>query len=187
MVRWAPNMASRMEDSSNAKAKLLAPTVLGTATLQYPCWFSATNNYTLFKGKISIACQEKYDNLCRLIHDKDYYVLPVVDTALYNPTNDPHEIEKGRLRKAHKSWDKEIDDMRIDRTSMFSYIKSMLSKESYDEVQGHKDWILIKASRDPLQLWLAVKTTHQILMASNVAGIGRVEKKLESRHLTENW
>jgi hypothetical protein len=102
-------------------------------------WFGASNNYNLFKRKISIACQEKYTNLGRLINNEDYYVLPVVDTALYNPTNDPHEIEKGRLRKAHKRRDKEVYDMRIDRTSMFAYIISKLSKESYKEVQGQKD------------------------------------------------
>jgi hypothetical protein len=54
---------------------------------------------------------------------------------------------------------------------MFAYLISKLSKESYDEVQGHKDWISIEASRDPLELWLAIKTNHQILTTSKVAGI----------------
>jgi hypothetical protein len=88
---------------------------------------------------------------------------PAIDITQYGLDNDPHEIEKGRLREAHKRRDKEIDDMKIDRTSMFAYIISKLSKESLDEVQGDKQWAAIEASRDPLSLWLVVKATHQIL------------------------
>jgi hypothetical protein len=82
-----------------------------------------------------------------------------------------HRYLVGRHRLRGQRRDKEIDDMRIDRTSMFAYLISKLSKESYDEVQGHKDWATIESSRDPLQLWLAIKLTHQILTTSKVAGI----------------
>jgi len=61
--------------------------------------------------------------------------------------------------------------MRIDCTSMFAYIVSKLSKESYNEVQGHKDWSKLELSRDPLELWKIIKTTHQILTTSKVAAI----------------
>ena len=73
--------------------------------------FGVSNNFDLFKRKVSIACQEKYKNLGHLIYDEEYYTPTAVDTALYNLTNDPYEIEKGRLREAHKRRDKEIDDM----------------------------------------------------------------------------
>jgi len=131
----------------------------------------ASNNFDLFKRKVSIACQEKYKNLGRLIHDEAYYIPATIDTAMYNITNDPHKIEKGQLCEAHKRRDKEIDNMQIDITSMFAYLISKLSKESYDEVQGHKDWATIESSRDPLQLWLIIKSTHQILTTSKVAEI----------------
>jgi hypothetical protein len=85
--------------------------------------------------------------------------------------NDPHDIEKGRLRKAHKRQDNEIDDMKVDRTSMYAYFLSKLSKESMDEVQGHTNWANIEATRDPLELWLVIKSTHQILTTSKVASI----------------
>jgi hypothetical protein len=97
--------------------------------------FGAANNFDQFKRKLLIPCLEKYKNLGRLINDKDYYEPAVIDTVLYNLTNDPFEIEKGRLREAHKRRDKEIDDMRIDGTSMFACIVSKLSKKRYDEVQ----------------------------------------------------
>jgi len=58
--------------------------------------------------------------------------------------------------------------MRIDRTSMYAYLNSKLSKESLDEVQGHTDWASIEASRDPLQLWIVIKKCHQILTTSKV-------------------
>jgi hypothetical protein len=131
----------------------------------------ASNNFDLFKRKVSIACQEKYKNLGRLIHDEAYYIPATIDTAMYNITNDPHKIEKGQLCEAHKRRDKEIDNMQIDITSMFAYLISKLSKESYDEVQGHKDWATIESSRDPLQLWLVMKSMSQILTTSKVAGI----------------
>ena len=48
---------------------------------------------------------------------------------LYDLTNDPHDVENARLQEAHKRRDKEIDDMKVDRTSMFAYLISNLSKE----------------------------------------------------------
>jgi hypothetical protein len=131
--------------------------------------FGVGNNYDLFKRKISIACMERYKNLGRLIMDEKYYEPAKVDTALYDLTNDPHEVEMSRLWEAHKRRDKEIDDMRIDCTSMYAYLISKLSRETLDEVQWHADWASIEASRDPLQLWIVIKKCHQILTTSKVA------------------
>jgi len=94
-----------------------------------------------------------------------------VDASAYNLANDPHDIEKTRLREAHKRRDKEIDDMKIDRTSMFAYLISKLSKESLDEVQGDGGWGTVETTRDPLELWKIVKATHQILTTSKVASV----------------
>jgi hypothetical protein len=130
-----------------------------------------SNNFDTFKKKVSIACLEKYKNLGRLINDEAYYVPPQVDLADFDLANDTNDIEKTRLREAHKRRDKEIDDMRVDRTSMFAYLLSKLSKESMDEVQGHGSWTKIETSRDPLELWLVIKSTHQILTTSKVASV----------------
>ena len=61
----------------------------------------ANNNFDTFHKKVSIACMEKYKNLGRLIMDETYYIPPAVDAALFDLANDPHKIEKGRLREAH--------------------------------------------------------------------------------------
>jgi hypothetical protein len=60
--------------------------------------------------------------------------------------------------------------MKIDRTSIFAYLISKLSKESLDEVQGYGTWDTVEASRDPLELWKFIKATHQIL-TSKVASV----------------
>jgi hypothetical protein len=133
--------------------------------------FGVANNFDLFKRKVSITCQEKYNNLGQLIMDEQYYIPPAVDMALYDSTNDPHDIEKGRLREAQKRRDKEIDDMHIDRTSMYAYLISKLSKESQDKIQGHADWEDIEKTRDLLKLWIVIKKCHQILTTSKVAAI----------------
>jgi len=133
--------------------------------------FGAGNNFDLFKRKVSIACMEKYKNLGCLIMDEQYYVPAAVDIALYDLTNDPFNVEKGKLREMHKRRDKEIDDMRIDRTSMYAYLISKLSKESQDEIQGHADWADIEKTRDPLKLWKVIKACHQILTTSKVAAV----------------
>jgi len=86
--------------------------------------FGAGNNFDLFKRKISVACMEKYKNLGHLIMDEKYYVPDAVDTSLFDLTNDRYDVEKGRLREAHKHRDKEIHDMRVDRTSMYAYMRS---------------------------------------------------------------
>jgi hypothetical protein len=88
--------------------------------------------------------------------------------ALYDLTNDPFDAEKGRWREAHKRRDKEIDGMRDNRTSIYAYLISKLSKESQDEIQGHADW---ENTRDPLKLWIVIKKCHQILTTSKVTAI----------------
>jgi len=62
--------------------------------------------------------------------DEQYYVPDAVDTSLYDLTNDRYDVEKGRLREAHKHRDKEINDMRVDRTSMYAYLISKLNNNN---------------------------------------------------------
>jgi len=135
--------------------------------------FGASNNFDSFKRKVSIACMERYKNLGRLIVDEKYYVPTSIDVTLYNFSNDPYNVKKTRLKEAYKRRDKEVDDMRIDRTSMYAYLISKLSKESLDEIQGHADWQAkkIEDTRDPLDLWITIKKSHQILTTSNVAAV----------------
>jgi hypothetical protein len=116
---------------------------------------------------------ERYKSLGHLIMEEKYYVHVVVDMSLYDLTIDLYDVEKVRLGGAYKCRDKEIDDMRIDWTSMYAYLIPKLSKESFGKIQGHADWIKkkIKESQDPLDLWLVIKRSQQILTTSKVAAV----------------
>jgi hypothetical protein len=61
--------------------------------------------------------------------------------------------------------------MKIDRISMYAYLLSKLSKESVDELHGHRDWTTIESARDPLNLWKLIKECHQTLTMSKVASV----------------
>jgi hypothetical protein len=67
-------------------------------------------------------------------------VPPAIDVAYFNLVNDPYDVEKVRLWEAYKRRDKEIDNMKVNRASVFAYLISKMSMESLDEIQGHKDW-----------------------------------------------
>ncbi len=121
------------------------------------------SNYNVFKKKIDLACMEKYKNLGRLINHEKYYVPPEIYPTDYDFTHSIMDKEKGRLRGASKHQDKEIDDMAIGRTSIYTYILSKLSKNSMDELSRHKIFDKIEAERDPLKQWMAIKETHQTL------------------------
>ena len=156
---------------TDSKGSPTSVTSLNSDTAVPMLRLGVSNNFDTFRKRVSIACLEKYKNLGRLVHDEVYYTPAPIDPADYDLANDPHDIEKGLLREAHKRRDKEVDDMRVDRTSMYAYLLSKLSKESMDEVQGHADWKTIETSRDPLELWLVIKSTHQILTTSKVASV----------------
>jgi len=53
---------------------------------------------------------EKYKNLGHIIMDEKYNEPEQVDTALFDLTNDPFDIEKTQLKEADKWRDKEIDN-----------------------------------------------------------------------------
>lgn len=110
---------------------------------------------------------EIHKNFLCLITDEKYYNTPTVDMSLFDLTNNPHEIEKGHLREAHKR-DKEIDDICINNDHV--HLQHLqVSKESLDEIQGQPPWLKLEVSKDPLQLWVMIKKSHQVLTTSKVA------------------
>jgi hypothetical protein len=166
-----PPRKSNFNKKGSKKKSPTSVTSLNSDTAVPMLRFGANTNFDNFRKKISITCMEKYKNLGRLIQDEKYYEPPVINHSDYDLVNDPHEIERTRLKEAYKRRDKEVGDMQVDRTSMYAYIISKLSKESLDEIQGDANWASNKASRDPLELWKVVKSTHQILMTLKVASV----------------
>jgi hypothetical protein len=163
-----PEATKQSKGRNNPTVRSPAPSLNSNTAvpqLKYGGW----NNFDLFKKCIAIACLKRYKNLGRLIVDEKYYVPPAIDVADFNLANDPYDVEKIRLWEGHKRRDKEVDDMKVDRLSMFSYLISKMSKESLDKVQGHRDWKSIDSERDPLKLWLTIKECHQTLTTSKAA------------------
>jgi hypothetical protein len=147
----------------NGKGSSCGLTDRSVPTLHY----GAPNNFDLFKKKIALACMEIHKNFLCLITDEKYYNTPTVDMSLFDLTNNPHEIEKGHLREAHKR-DKEIDDICINNDHV--HLQHLqVSKESLDEIQGQPPWLKLEVSKDPLQLWVMIKKSHQVLTTSKVA------------------
>jgi hypothetical protein len=170
----ADNKCNGKPSFKNGKKQCIKPqqTQLLNSDSEVPMLcFGAGNNFDLFKRKISTACMEKYKNLGQLIMDEQYYAPDAVDTSLYDLTNDHYDVDKERLREAHKHRDKEINDMQVDHTSMYAYLISKLSKESQDDIQGHTEWLDIEKTRDPLKLGKVIKSCHQILTTSKVAAV----------------
>ena len=128
-------------------------------------------NWDPFKRKMIVVCLEKYKNLGRLIQDEAYYDPPAVDVTAYNLTVDPYQIERSRMTKAYEARDKEIREMKKDRTGMYAYIMSKISKESLDEISRDKDFKQLEVDRDPLSLWLMLKKTHMVSTVSKVETI----------------
>jgi hypothetical protein len=166
-----PTKGNKSSFKKNSNRSPTSVASLNSVTAVPMLRLGVNNNFDMFKRKISIACMEKYKNLGRLIHDETYYHPPTIDISDFDLTNDPHEIEKARLREAYKRRDKEVADMLVDRTSMYAYIISKLSKESLDEIQGDTGWNQIEVERDPLKLWKVIKSTHQILTTSKVTSV----------------
>ena len=141
------------------------------------------SNWDYFKRKMSVACMESVGNLGRLIDDEAYYVPPLVvdaDFGSLNPASDPHGIRKAMLLKEYEGRHKEIRKMKEDRTKMYAYIYSKLSKESQDEVARDASFATIEAERDPLKLWMLLKTTHMVATISKVPGI--IKKSARSEY-----
>jgi len=141
------------------------------------------SNWDYFKRKMSVACMESVGNLGRLIDDEAYYIPPPVidaDFGSLNPVSDPHGIRKAMLLKEYEGRHKEIRKMKEDRTKMYAYIYSKLSKESQDEIARDASFVTIEAERDPLNLWMLLKTTHMVATISKVPGI--IKKSARSEY-----
>ena len=95
------------------------------------------SNWDYFKRKMAIACMESVGNLGRLIDDEAYYSPPAIIDSKYgslNSADNPYGIQKTLLLKAYESRAKEIWRMTEDRTKLYAYIYSKISKESQDEI-----------------------------------------------------
>ena len=61
-----------------------------------------------------------------------------------------------------KACAKTIRTMEDDRSKLYAYILSKLSRESMDEYKHHTDYDLVRESLTPLGLWIILKEIHSL-------------------------
>ena len=61
-----------------------------------------------------------------------------------------------------KARQKVVRQMKDDRTKIYAYILSKLSKESIDEFKHHKDYQMVKGDLSVLGLWVVLREIHAI-------------------------
>ena len=126
------------------------------------------NNYVVFKEKLEAACVERYGNLGRIIRDENYWVPTSVDQDKSFPNWSTDEIEKALLIDAKKERHRLIAKMKLERPQLYAYIWMKMSKESVDELKRHENYDSFDNSKDPLELWKAVKELHMTTTGSKL-------------------
>ena len=107
--------------------------------------FGNVNNWLRFKEKIITACIEKYGDLARLMQLEEYYSPPKLEGALMDPYTDweTNKVTEMLYFSEVKARAKAIRTMADDRSKLYAYILSKLSRESMDEYKHHDDYDLV--------------------------------------------
>ena len=121
--------------------------------------FGASNNWLQFKSRLSTTCLEKYGDLGRLIETEDYYEPPEVNPNDYEGW-ETDDIQKMLYMGEVKARAKKVRQMREDRSKMYAYVLSKLSKESLDEFKHHEDYALVHDNLSLKGLWIVLREVH---------------------------
>ena len=125
--------------------------------------FGSGNNFNVFKEKLAIVALEKFGDLARLIEIDEYWEPPTtVDVSEYDPDEDPHGFIKLQVNELFKERVRVLEKMKTNKANLYGLILSKLSNESMDEVKRHESFNEFNSSKDPLELWLAVKHIHRV-------------------------
>jgi len=55
-----------------------------------------------------------------------------------------------------------LEKMKANKANLYGFILSKLSNESMDEIKRHEGFSEFNSTKDPLELWLAVKHIHRV-------------------------
>ena len=137
--------------------------------------FGPSNNWIDFSKKMALAAGDRFGRLGDIIEQKVYTVppLPVADMSIVNSTM-RDEVLKSDFRERAKLLSK-IDS---EKPMLYAFIVSKLSVDSEDELKRHVNYATFNTSKDPLQLWLALKQLHLVTTVSkNAAFVLRQAEK----------
>jgi len=105
---------------------------------------------------------EKFGDLARLVETDEYWEPLAPNVTEYNPDEDPHGFIKLQVNELLKDRVRVIERMKNNKANLYGFILSRLSNESMDEVKRHEDFNDFNSTKDPLELWLAVKQIHRV-------------------------
>ena len=126
--------------------------------------FGTGNNWLKFKEKFSTACLEKYGDLVRLLQLEEYFKPPEIEGARMAPYLgwETDKVKEVLYMGEIKARAKTIRMMEDNRSKMYAYMLSKISRESMDEYKHHEDYDLVKNSLSPLGLWIILREIHSL-------------------------
>jgi len=106
---------------------------------------------------------EKFGDFARLIETDEYWEPPnTVDISQYDSDEDPHDFIKLQVNELLKERVRVLEKMKTNKANLYVFILSKLSNKSMDEDKSHESFNEFNSSKDPLELWLAVKHIHRV-------------------------
>ena len=124
--------------------------------------FESENNFNVFKDKLVLAALEKFCDLARLVESDLYWDPPEIDVSDYKEDDDPYGFNKLKINEHLKEHIKVKAKMEAQKDNLYGFILCKLYSESLDEIKRHPNYGAFNESKDPLELWLAVKQIHRV-------------------------
>ena len=118
--------------------------------------FGYKNNWLKFKERLHTACVEKYGDLGRLVDTEDYFEPDEIQEDDY-PNRQTDDLPKMLYLDAQKARAKQLREMKADRSKMYAYIVSKLSKESMDELKHHEEYEMIQDAMSLKGIWIVLR------------------------------
>jgi hypothetical protein len=138
-------------------------------------WYGLNNNFSKFKEALSYQALKQFGDLGRLIELGQYYEPepPDLDDYDFTARGDPFRLNRFFFSEQFKSYLKQREDMRKDRTKLYALIMQYLSPESIDDLKRQPDYETVKYQRDVQTLWQMIEETHKVHSISKVAAVMR--------------
>ncbi len=137
--------------------------------------YGPNNNFSKFKEALSYQALKQFGDLGRLIELGEYYEPDPPDPDDYDFTarGDPFGLNRFFFSEQFKSYLKQREDMRKDRSKLYALIMQYLSPESVDELKRQPGYETMKYQRDVQTLWQMIEETHKVHSISKVAAVLR--------------
>jgi hypothetical protein len=100
------------------------------------------------------------------------------DTSTYNRDADPDGIIKAALKEDARAAAQSKRRMTENRPKLYTLICQRLSSESKDEVKRSEGFDEFSATKNPLKLWTAVESTHEIHSESRIGAVTKQNARM---------